>query len=312
MSDELKNNAESGKECTSEGCAEEAPCGKWRPDWLTIAIVLIIALNVGLYLQTRHEFGSQAGDSLGQVEAPDPGREGGPDPWRAPGDKSEPGPERGVSMPPRGGEPGPAPGGAGASQDSDADQVARRLISAEGQAAIKELEKESAPLALTAEQGKELKDLVERKLLEREAGGGVVAITSMLNDAQRAYLQEHKDQLTDARLATEGSAVKTALVRLSKKVGSAQAGNVKRPASPPQYNPETISVGLLLLENEGGSLEVSAEQAASMVPVLESMEKATSGGGKTLDQILNAKQIEWLKQRLGTSADGNGGADGHV
>ncbi len=284
-------------------------------DWTTIVMLIIVLANIGIYLHSvnrdydNHEDEQLAGEPPAQTE-PAANTSAGSD------DNDRPAPGSGnKNVPPGSGgknnhsndkhspfsPPGPDPAPRGGTSSEQAltppppQDLTSALATAKGQAALEALQKEKGTIQLTDDQKKRIEKVLASQKKFRELGAGVVAITSILTKDQLAWLRSNKDKLTDARFK-DGNPISNALQNIKSKAADGVPQAIRRPSTAPEFNPETISVGIMLLEQSNMALD--ANQAASIAKYLESMEKATSGDQETLDDIINNKQRAYLEEVL--------------
>ena len=170
------------------------------------------------------------------------------------------------------------------------------LSTAKGQKVLKAMQKEKGAVKLTDKQKERIDKVIAYQKKYRELGAGVVAITAILNKNQLAYLRKNKDKLTDARLS-KGNPIANALKTIKPKASSGVPRAVIRPSTAPEFNPITISVGIILLEQS--DLALDANQAASITKYLEVMNQVNSSIEETLDDIITKKQRAYLEAELG-------------
>ena len=170
------------------------------------------------------------------------------------------------------------------------------LSTAKGQKVLKAMQKEKGAVKLTDKQKERIDKVIAYQKKYRELGAGVVAITAILNKNQLAYLRKNKDKLTDARLS-KGNPIANALKTIKPKASSGVPRAVIRPSTAPEFNPITISVVIILLEQS--DLALDANQAASITKYLEVMNQVNSSIEETLDDIITKKQRAYLEAELG-------------
>lgn len=274
---------------------------RWKADWLSIFLALVILLNVGLYVANingeNRKDGNDTSTSPGQFEpeqkqpgapgGPDPGKEGGPDPSAA------------GNRPPSHGDDGRPPANSGgASKPGNDMDLATALTTLEGQVAIEKLQKQPAPLPLTSDQQKRLETTNRLRISVRNLGTNVCAIATTLKADQLAYLRKNKDRLF-VPLTSEQPVQYAIKVLKPKAKGQDPTPVGQGNPSPPEFNPETISTGLVMLEKAGGALAITPSQAATICVALEQMAQANSFNGEDPENILNAKQVAFLCNELG-------------
>ncbi len=204
--------------------------------------------------------------------------------------------------------PGPDPAPLGGANSNPGgtfphpNDLASMLSTAKGQQALAALQKEKGAIKLTDDQKKRIDKVIASQKKYRELGAGVVAITAILNKKQLEYLRDNKSKLTDARLR-RGNPMAKALAIIKPKASSGVPRAALRPSAAPEFNPDTIAVGIILLEQ--GNLALDKNQAASIAKYLEVMDQINSSIEENLDDIINRKQRAYLEAELNMREKGS-------
>ncbi|MCR5660659.1 MAG: hypothetical protein K6G50_00835 [bacterium] len=173
--------------------------------------------------------------------------------------------------------------------------LATMLSTDKGQKALAAMQKEKGDIKLTDEQKMRIDAVLAYQQQYRELGAGVVAITAILDNDQLAYLRNNKKKLTDPKL-NRGNPIAKAIASIKLKASTGVPRAVVRPSTAPEFNPKTISVGIILLEQT--NLALDNNQAASITKYLEVMDRVNSSIKETLDDIINKKQRAYLEAEL--------------
>ena len=265
----------------SSEAAPPAPRG--GPDWLTVALVLVVLLNLGLYLYNR------IGPGLASARRPS----GPPVPPAAPGQPA----------PPRPGPPVPAgsPGPRNAPQPqvalpSASGDLATLLQTPHGLALLIRLHEEGGAAALSPDQEKRLVVSLKGNSLVRELGSRIGLLQGLLRPAQLKFLRDARSRISSAG-PTDHSVVKSAVKDLEELAGrSSPLPLPEESQSVPEFDAVSLALGLQLLAKEGGELALEPPQAAAFRDVLQGVLDAGSTPYEAPAGILTAAQKTWIEE----------------
>lgn len=274
---------------------EAAPAEPEKPvkkgiDWLTVALVLVIVANIGLYVyntRTRTTPRAQPNVAGGPQQPGPPPSPGGPGGPGRPGGPGSPGAPGGPGGPP------PSPGAMPVPPSPPAqapEELALIVTSPEGIAALIDLGNEAPPKGLTPDQKKRLVAALGTRLAARDMGNKVAEMQGYLQPAQMEFLRERKGQMPPS-----GEPIQQALELLKKKAAGAEAAAAPagEPAGP-EFDPVSFAQGLLLMDAQK-DLALQPAQAAAILPILEAASGAGTQAAEDPAMVLTPEQREWLK-----------------
>ena len=278
---------------TSPGEPPAAPPPRGGPDWLTLALVLVVLLNLGLYAYNR------MGLNLSSMRRPS----GPPVPPVASGQPASPRP--GPPVPPGPDSQPPGPPGPGAQRPappiqlalpSGKEDLASLLQTPHGLALLIQLHEEGGAAALSPDQEKRLVVSLKGNYLVRELGSRIGMLQGLLRPAQLQFLKDARSRISSAG-PTDHAAVKSALKDLEELAGRASPLPLpEEGASRPEFDAVTLALGLQLLAKEGGDLAIEPPQAAAFRNVLEDVVKAGTSPYEAPAGILTDAQKAWIEE----------------
>lgn len=254
----------------------EKPAEKRGVDWLTVALVLVIAANIGLYVYNTQSRATQRPGPAPNSAGPPPASPGRPGPGGSPG-------------------PGGPPPGQVPPLDPASTTVADLLTSPQGMATLMDLGAQEPPKGLTADQKKRLVAALGARMKARNLGSSVTAMMALLKPAQLEFLRSKKEELPRL-VAAGGNPVEKAVAMLKSKAGGADPAVSAPPEGGPEFDPQGFAQGLLLLEEQKGDLALQPAQAAAILPILQSTEDGAASAAEDAVSILTPAQREWIEE----------------
>ena len=248
-------------------------------DWLTVALALVLAANVGLFVY-----------NTASTVRPGPASTPGPAGTRGPGGPPSPPAD---ARPPGPGGPQGAPGRVGAPLED----FTALVTSPQGLAALLELDSQGGPLALESGQRQRLARSLAERDRGRLLGSAVVSIQALLRPAQMEFLRGRRDQLRAQGETAAQAAVEALMERAS---GATPAALPQNAQGAPEFNPTELAAGLLLLSREAGDLAFEPSQAAAIAGVLQGLGALDGPPAEDPRDLLTEPQRQWITERSRT------------
>lgn len=283
-------------------------------DWLSLALVLVILVNLALYYYSRSPGEPEAPAQVAAQGAP-PAPAGSPP--AAGGERPEPpgqastapadtGPK---SAPPsKSTQTGAAPAPAQpASSQTDLDPF---LNTEDGANALLTMHEQGGRLAFTADQKKRIKAYLARQRALASLGSQVASIESLLTPAQAALLKTEREEFSGGQPPRSQDPVAQAIAALKARAEDAKPveSEVDVPERGPTLDPTSLALGLLHLERKGDPERLTSAQAAAVTILLTEIQTITrEQTGEKLERILTAPQRIFLQEKVQALGEASSG-----